>query len=344
MRPLVLTVLLLLTLPLLADPFGPPVFYEDSQAALVAVASFPSGPLAVWRDLDGTVKANGHVVTTNSVRIAVARVGNFALVVWTEADGDVMAARRNADGTAAGVTRRVGTRATGPVAVTGTTDRFFIAWPGTLGEINGALVNITGLPILPPLPVTTQSSANITEIQAAEAPGGFAAVWHDISEQKVYAITLDTNGLPISMEPLLLAEDNEFPDIASNGEVFLAIWGARTSESRTLTLDRRLGIVHKVPGGVAPKIAWDGTAFGMAFGGTVQPRPGFSFPVLFMRRITIYGTYVEQFSPASPLLPGDWDVGAVPGRLDLVHSGSGGVWVQSAVTHEPRTRIRSMRH
>jgi hypothetical protein len=328
----------------LADPFGPAVFYEDSQAGLVAVASLPSGPLAVWRDLNGTVKANGHVVAPNSVRIAVAGVGNFALVVWTEADGDVMAARRRADGTAAGVTRRVGTRATGPVAVAGTADRYFIAWPGTLGEINGALVNTTGLPILPAMAVTTQSSANITEIQAAEAVGGFAAVWHDVSTQKVYAITVDTNGLPISMEPLLLAEDNEFPDIASNGEVFLAIWGAGTSESRTLSVDRTLGIVHKVRGGVAPKIAWDGTAFGMAFAANVQPRPGFSFPVLFVRRITIYGTYVEQLSPASPLLPGNWDVGAVPGRLDLVHSGSGGVWVQSATVHAPRTRVRALRH
>jgi hypothetical protein len=343
MRPIGLAVLLLLAFTAFADPLGPAVHYDDPNAALVAVASTPAGPLAVWRDVNGTVKANGNVVTTSSARIAAASIGNFALVVWTEADGDVMAARRNADGSAAGVARRVGMHATGPVAIAGMTDRYFVAWPGDFGAIYGAIVNTIGLPMIPAMPITTQSSANVTEIAAAAASAGFAAVWHDVPARKVHAITVNENGSPVSMDPLLLSDDGALPDVASNGEVFLGVWGAGTIESRTFTIDRTLGIVHKVTEGAAPKVAWDGTAFGIAFARTVNPRPGFSFPQLFAMRITIYGTYVEQFAPVSSLLPGDWDMGAIPGRLDLVHS-SNGVWVESATVHAPRSRMRAMRH
>lgn len=343
MRHLGLAVLLLLAASAFAIDLAPPVKYEDPQATLVAAASFPTSTLAVWRDINGTLKANGHIVGTGAVRIAAAPLGDFALVVWTEADGDVMAARRRADGTAAGVTRRVGTKATGPVAIAGNVDRYFIAWPGEFGAIYGAVVNTIGLPMVPAMPITTQSNANITEINAAAAAGGFAAVWHDVPAQKVYAITVNDNGSPVSMEPLLLDEESAFPDITSNGEVFLAIWGAGTIESRTLTVDRTLGITHRVTEGVAPKIAWDGTAYTIAFARTVYPRPGFAFPQLFAMRITIYGTYVDSFNPPNSLLPGDWDVGAAGGRLDIVHS-SNGVWVDSAVAEAPRSRIRALRH
>ena len=74
----------------------------------LGIASTASGPLAVWREDNGALIANGKVVTAGAVRMAVAANGDFALVVWTEADGSVRAMGRNTDGTAAGVVNMIG--------------------------------------------------------------------------------------------------------------------------------------------------------------------------------------------------------------------------------------------
>ena len=290
----------------------------------------------------GTMKANGRVVTTDAMYIAADAIGDFALVGWTRPNGDVMVARRNPDGSAAGIARRVGTSATGPVAITAADDRYLVAWGGTLGQIYGAIVSPIGLPIVPAVPITTQSNGSVGAIAAAAAADGFAVVWHDVPGFKSYAITLDTNGVPVSMD-LLPITGRAFPDVTSNGENFLVVWNGM--QSRTLTVDRKLGIVHNMETGSAPKVAWDGQAYAVVFVREVSPRGGFSFPVLFGTRVTIYGTHVESLGVGSGiLLPGDWDVDAVGGRIDVVHTGGSAVAVQSSTADAPRTRIRAVRH
>lgn len=338
---------LLLALPAFADPFGPPVRFTENSASRAEVASMATGPLAVWLEASGAVRANGHLVTDAAVELGVASAGESALVAWTQADGSVLVMRRRADGTAGGIARKIGSNASGEVAVAAAAaeNRYLVAWTGSLGEIYAALVSGHGVPVMPAMPVTTQSSSTIAEVAAAASTDGFAIVWHDLPARKVFATTLDVGGLPVSMTPLLLSENGGFPDVASDGNVFFTAWGIGTIYARTLTVDRELGRVRNVTAGSAPRIAWDGFAYGMAFVRPVSPRPGFSFPVLMTIRVTVHGTIVEYLSLANQLLPGAWDVDAVPGRVDLI-MGAGGVAVESAIVREPRLRerVRMVRH
>src|SRR5215213_4272862 len=106
MRLLGIPGLLLLATAALAD-FGPPTQFTTASAGYVAVASTITGPLAVWREDSGVVRANGQLVTEQATRMATASLGHFALVVWTEPDGSVQAMRRQPDGTFAGDMRRI---------------------------------------------------------------------------------------------------------------------------------------------------------------------------------------------------------------------------------------------
>ncbi|HEX6094846.1 MAG TPA: hypothetical protein VF432_00875 [Thermoanaerobaculia bacterium] len=343
MRPLTLAALVFLALSALADPFGPPTQLSETSAPRVEVASTSAGPLVVWLDDSGVLRANGRTVASAAVRVATASVGDTALVVWTQADGSVWARRLSPDGSSSGVVRKIGSSAAGPVAVAAADGRYFVAWPGLLGQIYAAIVSPLGGPIVPAMPVTAQSGSTIGEIAAAASADGFAVVWHDLEARDVFATTLDTNGVPVSMTPLLVSDDGGFPDVASDGTTFLIVWGLGTIHARTLTVDGDLGRTRTVTLGVAPRIAWDGLAYSMAYVHQVYPRPGFSFQQLTAMRLTSYGTYVERLSPANTLMPRIYDVDARSGRFDLGHSVNS-VWVQSAMVGEPRTRVRAMRH
>ena len=331
-------------LALLLLTFGPPTQHTTQTAAFVEVASTPAGPLAVWLEESGAVRANGHLVGDGAVRIGVATLDDFVLVVWTQADGSVMARRRRADGTEAGVARRIGSNASGPVAVTGAGDRYFIAWAGTLGQIYGAIVTSLGVPIVPAMPITTQSaSPTIIELAVAASGDGFAAVWHDFDAREVFAITLTASGTPVSMTPMLVG-GGAFPSIASDGSNFFIVWSTdETVFGRTLTAERELGRVRTVTAGIAPRIAWDGFAYALAFARLVFPRPGFAFHQLMTMRTSAYGTYVESVTPTNVLLPRVYDVDARPGRFDFGYV-SDGVWTRNAPVGEPRTRFRFVRH
>jgi hypothetical protein len=342
MRLLGIPFLLLLASAALAD-FGPSTQFTTASSGYVAVASTTTGPLAVWREDTGVVRANGQLIAEDSTRIAASSLGDFALVVWTEPDGSVTAVRRRPDGTSAGVERHIGSNATGPVAVIAAGDRYFVAWAGSLGQVYASIVTSLGDRIVPAMPVTTQSTGTIDEVSAAASADGYAIVWHVLAERKVFAVTVHASGAPVSMTPLLLSGDGGFPDVASDGSGFFAVWGIGTIYARTLELDGTLGRVRTVTTGVAPRVVWDGFAYGLAFIRDFQPRPGTYLHQLVTMRISEYGTYVEGLQAANTLLPRSWDVDARPGRLDLVYSLSW-IAVQSATVGEPRTRIRVLRH
>ncbi|HEV7241326.1 MAG TPA: hypothetical protein VGQ36_18990 [Thermoanaerobaculia bacterium] len=346
MRPLEILFLFLLAATALADPLEAPVQLAPTSAAHVEVTATAVGPLAIWIRDDGVMKAQGRYVTNTAVRGAVASFGDYALVVWTRADGAVMAVRVRPDGMTAGVVRRIGSNATGPIAIAAASDRYFVTWAGTLGEVYAAIVSDVGNPLVPAMPLTTQSPSMINEIAAAASENGFAAVWHVWSEKKVFATTAAESGVPASMTPLLVSDDGLFPDITSNGDSFFAAWTDGDFESllaRTLTLDRELGRIRSLGKGMAPRISWDGFAYTVAFARNVQPRPGFSFPVLWVTRVNVAGGVVETLASAAALLPGSWDVDARSGRVHLVRSSSD-VAIQSATVREPDPRMRVLRH
>lgn len=330
-----LLVLLLLAVPVLAVP------------SELGIASTASGPLAVWREDSGAVIANGNVVTGGAVRMAVAANGDFALVGWTEADGAVRAMRRNADGTTAGVVSTIGSNAAGPIAVAAAGDRYFIAWAGSLGEVYAALVSTAGVPLVPAMPVTAQSGAMVSRIATAANVHGFAAVWDDQTTDQVFALTLDPNGVPVSMAPLLLSEYGASPDVTSDGSTFFAVWAMGSIAARTFTVDRRLGRVRAVTKGGSPRVVWDGSAYSLVMTRLVSPRGGFQVPVLATMRVSVYGTYAGELVqvPGFADITFMHDVDARGGRVDVLYNG-GTIAMQllSATVGEPRTRTRAARH
>ena len=349
MRPLGIPALFLITATAFADPFETPIQLDQTSAADVEVTATAEGPLPIWIDDTGEMRANGRFVTAAAVRGAVASFGDYALVVWTQADGAVMAKRVRPDGVTAGLVRRIGSNATGPVAIAAASDRYFVTWGGTLGEVYAAIVSDVGNPLVPAMPVTTQSPSQspsgIDEIAASASENGFAAVWHVWSERKVFAITVAESGVPASMTPLLVSDDGLFPDITSNGDSFFTAWmdGNGLLRARTLTVERELGRVRSLGVGQAPRISWDGFAYIVAFARVVHPRPGFAFPVLFVTRVNAYGGVIETLAQAAALLPRTWDVDAGSGRVHLVVS-SNEVTLRSATMREPRPRMRVLRY
>ena len=345
MRPLGIPALFLIAATAFADPFETPTQLSPTSAADAEVTATAEGPLAIWIDGDGEMRANGRFVTDAAVRGAVASFGDYALVVWTQADGAVMAKRVRPDGVTAGLVRRIGSNATGPVAIAAASDRYFVTWGGTLGEVYAAIVSDVGSALVPAMPMTTQSPSMIDEIAAAASEDGFAAVWHVWSERKVFAITAAESGVPTSMTLLLVSEDGLFPDITSNGDSFFTALmdGYGMLRARTLTVERDLGRVRWLGVGMAPRISWDGFAYVVAFAREVHPRPGFAFPVLFVTRVNAYGGVIETLTQAAALLPRTWDVDAGGGRVHLVVS-SNEVTLRSATVREPRPRMRVLRH
>jgi hypothetical protein len=313
----------------------------------LGVATTASGPLAVWSEDNGAVIANGNVVTGGAVRMAVAADGDFALVVWTEANGTVRAMRLNAGGTAAGVASAIGSNAAGPIAVAAAGDRYFIAWAGSLGEVYAALVSTAGVPLVPAMPVTAQSGARVSRIAAAANDHGFAAVWDDQTTEQVFALTLDPNGVPVSMAPLLLSERGVSPDVTSDGSTFFAVWSMGSIAARTFTVDRHLGRVRTVTKGGSPRVAWDGSAYSLAFARLLSPRGGFLVPVLATLRVSVYGTYAGELVqvPGFADITSMHDIDASGGRVDVLYNG-GTIAAQllSATVGEPRTRTRAARH
>ena len=346
MRPLGIPILLFLLLAAtaFADPFETFIQLAPSSAPCVQVANTTAGPLAIWVNDAGVMRANERFVTDAAVRGGVASFGDYALVVWTQPDGSVMAKRVQPDGRTAGVVRKIGSNANGPIAIAAAKDRYFVAWGGTLGEVYAAIVNDVGDPFVPAMPVTTQSPSLVGEIAAAASEDGFAAVWHSWAEQKVLAVTVAESGVPVSMTPLLVSDNGIFADVTSNGDDFFVAWTDGPSlRARTLTVGRELGRVRSLGVGQAPRISWDGFAYTVAFVREVRPRPGFAFVVLFVARFNVYGGVVETIAEAVTVVPRTWDVDAKDGRVHLVISTSE-VTLRSATVREPRPRERVLRH
>ena len=229
-----LSALFLVAATAFADSFGPPKILTTTYPDEASIAHTPTQTLVLWRE-GAVLTANGYELTQSAKRAAVAAVGERGVVVWTEAGGDVMVNRVTNMGALLGPAFRIASNAAGPIAIAGSDDRSIVAWPSTLGDVYAAVLDAFGTPIVPAMPVTTQSQ-EIGEIAAASTGKAFAIVWNVQSPSPaVFATTLDEAAVPVSMTPLLLSDLAAFADVATDGHTFFVVWsGSSGLRARTL--------------------------------------------------------------------------------------------------------------
>jgi hypothetical protein len=290
-----------------------------------AVAYMGEQTLTVTRE-DGVIRANDRMITAGgAVRVAMdALETNSALIVFTQADGAVIGWRVDPSGRNVGGGVLIGGNASGPVAIAAGRDRYVVAWPSPTGDIYATILSASGAPLVPPLVVTTQGP-RIREINATAMGNAFALVWHVWPEEtKVFATILDEAGVPLSMNPILVTDRGAFPDVTSNGSNFYAVWDDEgVIRARNLDRDGSLGRVQLLRGGDvhAPRVAWDGYAYTVAFAQIGRPRPGTAVAILAVNRFTTTGAFVEALSiPGVVYFPRAWDVDAREGRVAVVPS------------------------
>lgn len=305
------------------------------------IASTVDHPL-VLRVEDGVATVNGHFIWGRVREGAIAARASDGFAAWTEADGAVMGVRLGADGSATGTVRRFGSSARGPITIAAAEDRYLIAWAGAFGEVNGAIVGPTGAPMVPAMPLTTQSPSEIGEMRAAASADGFAIAWHFFPEADVAAVTLNAYGVPVSMTPLVISVDGSYEDVTSDGKQFFVAWGNGDFISgRTLSVEGELGPVRRLVDGAAPRIVWDGVAYAMTFIHRIPSPPFESWYALAVLRVTSFGKHLGVIELNSPGSPGEID--ARGGRIDIAYFRKGVVVQSISVPAEPR-RMRSVRH
>jgi hypothetical protein len=303
----------------LAEPFAGGRFLTDTGPVEAAIASTSTQALVIWRD--GTVlTANGHRLTYDAKHAAVAAVGEAGLAVWTEAGGFVTGSRLTETGAPFGPAFRIASNAAGAIAIAGGADRYLVAWPTILGDIYAAVLDAAGTPLVPAMPVTMQTAGTIEDISAASMGNTFALVWH--SSSQIHATTLDDLGMPGSMKPTLVSDAGGSADITSNGSTFFAVWaGEHGLRGRNLAADGSVGRVQKLTNGsdFAPRVAWDGSAYSVAYLHSIPPRHVIT--VLEVFRFSTTAVPVEhllQSSLTAVWFPSLWDIDAREGHVDLV--------------------------
>jgi hypothetical protein len=354
LRPLALLALVLASSAVFAAPFGPARTISPliSVPGDVELAYVGDSVVALW--IEGSVLhsavAGGR--TSREIAAGVERVGvawseDRALVVWTQTSGAVMAVPLESDGSIGGSIVRIGTaEGSFAVAVAYGSGRYVAAWAGPLDAVYAAALSPAGGIVVPAMPVSTQAAAGIGAVEMASNGERFAVVWYLwTSPLEVFATTLSDNAVPLSMTPIRLGA-GAIPDVTSDGSGFMAVWGGGTQPG---IVGRRLSPSGEILREVrftseidtAPRVAWDGSAYTIAYRHYVEPRPGFAFNILTVYRFAASGAYVESLRPDSGILfIGEIDLIARDGRVDLMWGGS----LQTAEVEWPFARRRPTRH
>jgi hypothetical protein len=351
LRSLVLLALLLGSLAALAAPFGPartvsPLISVPSDVELAYVRD---NLVALWIEdsvlRSAVVGGTSRQLAVDVKRVAVAWSEDRALAVWIKTSGEVMAVRLASSGATAGAIVRIGTaEGSSSVAVAYGSGRYVAAWGGAFGAVYAAALSPTGAILVPAMPVSTQAAAPVGELEIASNGERFAVAWHSGAPLEIFATTLSDDAVPLSMTPIPLGAGS-FPDVASDGTNFMVVWGGGTRQGivgRQLSpsgeILRQVRFTTEIDR--APRVAWDGSAYTIAYRHFVAPRPGFSFNILTVRRFAASGAFVESLEPGSGILfVGEIDLIARDGRVDLMWGGN----VQTAEVERPPVRRRSMR-
>jgi len=355
-RTLILAALFLFSWTMNAAPFGPPQTVTQASPAQVAIADTIEDTLVLWR-VDSTVRVKasrssntaGSLVTEFAESADVAAIGDRGIAVWTQTSGAVMALRLKSDGAPAGPIVRIGDGAAGPIAVAANGESYLVSWIGTLDNVYVTLLNPAGGARVPPMPVTTPSPSPLGALASASNGEGFALVWHTSTPvNDVYALTLDDNAVPSTFAPVLVAAANaRFPDVTSNGTNYFVVWGdADGIGGRTLTPQQEAGrsISVAAPDAAGPRVAWDGSAYSVAYVSLAQlTRPAFIHYMVAVR-IRESGGFVERLLCSPSYFPRAFDLSARAGRVALAVSTGAGLTLEAAGVEQPKRRARSTRH
>src|ERR1700694_1066492 len=277
-----------------AMPLTPEPMMGTQQVPAIALTA--SGVVALWRDQathDGFLIGPPPITEEHASLLdpvpyrdaAAAALGSESYVIWVENDwlyGFVM------DATGHGRTEprllwRVDSRHTTRIAVTASSDRYFVvfnAWSklmGILVDRDGNVLNFTDL-------IPGGGTRAVDRAALASDGSQFLVVWDESSDEPwvtpcvitcpsadrtVHAIVVDSDGQPKSNTEARLATSAGMPDVAWNGSAFLAVWallpnggiagrfiapGGTSGASRSLTASGDFG----------PRIVWDGSAFDVA--------------------------------------------------------------------------------
>lgn len=354
---LFLGLLSLRAISLAAAPFGPQVLLTSTHPSKAALAYTTDGVLAAWID-QGVVRVkatdlagDGYVIGEGALGVAIAAIGERGIVAWTEGSGAVRAMGVTDEGVPFGVAMTIGDEAAGSVAVAASGDRYLVVWDTTIEEVRAALLDRSISIRAPAMTLAFVSGGDTGEVVAASNGSDFAVAWHTWAPaSQVLAIIVSGAGFPQTFEPIVVADHAFYPDITSDGTNYLIAWGDTRSQGirgRTMasTYNYELGRVIKFTSSedVVPNIAWDGSAYSMAFIRVAHPRPGFAIPFLTAYRFRESGAVVENLGASAPLFAQGYVLDARAGRVDLLVPGSNGLTLQTAFVEAPAHRSRAVR-
>jgi len=174
------------------------------------LALTPGGVVAVWEEnglrsglmAGGTSIEGGRVSTLLDhapAAAALATLGAESLAVW--ADGaKITAVRLDGRGVPIGDPFVAANAMTTELAAAAGDERYLIAWPGMFGEVWAVILSRSGSVLLPPMPVTTQSTDVITSLHVASNGDELAIAW--TAGRRVLVTVVSGSGVPRTFLPV----------------------------------------------------------------------------------------------------------------------------------------------
>lgn len=314
------------------------------------LALTPGGVVAVWQEsgLRSGLMAGGATIDNSRVSTlldhapaaaALATLGAESLAVWADA-AKIAAIRLDGRGVPIGDPFVVANADASDLAAAAGEERYLIAWPGHFGEVWAVIVARSGSILLPPMPVTTQSTDTIASLHVAPNGDEFAITW--TAGRRVFATVLSGSGVPRSFLPVQLTTNGGASDVASNGADFFAVW-ARSDNSglggRVVDANGKVGdefALTTSPDNV-PRVSWDGSAYAVAFARRAE-RNATTILFTVVQRFAANGAMIESTSTA---YQGEPVLTALAGHLAIAYSNGPSIVVRFAEASLPRVRRRA---
>src|SRR5205085_9374460 len=152
--------------------------------------------------------------------------GAESLAVWADA-AKITAVRLDGRGVPIGDSFVAAKAEAAELAAAAGDERYLVAWPGRFGEVWAVILARRGSVLLPPMPVTTQSTDTVSSLHVASSGDEFAISW--TAGRRVFATVVSGSGVPRSFLPVQMTANGGASDVASNGEDFFAVWARADS-------------------------------------------------------------------------------------------------------------------
>jgi hypothetical protein len=331
---------------LFALVFGLPI--PLGSGAAPTVVQTDAGALVAWRDdalkitLAGT-GLNTTLLDHTPAAYALATHGPESLAVW--ADGAKLTAiRLDGRGVPIDDPFTIANTTTTQVAAAADGERYVVAWPGLFGDIWALVLNRDGGIVLPPMPVTTQSSDTPASLHVASNGESFLITW--TAGRRVFAQLVDDSGVARTFLPTLVTNTGGPSDLASNGREFFIVWQRApngfgiggTAVAADGTVGDELQLTEGTDG--LPRVAWDGSAYAVAYN-TIAHFGSREVPLMIIARFGANGFPLESSSIGAVL--GEKAIAARNGRIALAYVETGTVTLAFADAAPVTSRRRALR-